>query len=365
MLILDVQFAQFRNLRTATLPVGKKQVLFVGENGQGKTNFLEALYLLCYGNSFRTQNIREIPTAGTSDFKLSASFLDEEQKVHQLGFLYKNGKKYCKIDGKNVIDRKELIYTIPCIVFSHEDISFVNGEPEYRRKFFNQTMSMYDELFFDDLRHYNLILRQRNQAIKDKQYSLLGVYDTQLASYGLHIQNARTKAVYEFNQIFPSLYKKVSGTDWDVSVSYRPSWGNCATEDDICNVLLNTRDRDYILQTTSSGIHRDRFVVTSGDELFASRGSTGQVRLASLLFRLAQMRFFHEKTGRNPIILVDDVFLELDYEKRAKFLDTIDGYDQAFFTFLPEEKYFRSLSNKEMLVYDVSRGEFANHAETV
>lgn len=354
----SIQTAQFRNLIAETIPVSSRQVLLVGENGQGKTNFLEAIYTLCYGSSFRTADIKDMIQHGTEGFRLCGTFLDDDGQNRMMSLVYKDAKRTITLDERVITDRKELIYTIPCIVFSHDDIWFVNGEPEQRRKFFDQTMSLYDPLFFDDLRRYRRVLRQRNQAVKDRQEGLLSVYDQQLAGYGLSIQKRRIQAVEEFNRIFPSLYRQVSGTDQDITIVYRPSWKECDNPEAVIQALRQTRERDYALETTSSGIHRDRFIVLCGQRPFSDIGSTGQLRLASLLFRIAQMRFFTMKTGRKPVILVDDVLLELDLEKRNRFLQMIDGYDQAFFTFLPEERYFSEVPSQETLVYDVKDGRF-------
>lgn len=353
--------SQFRNLVSATIPLSAKQVLLVGENGQGKTNFLEALYVLCYGSSFRTPNLKDLVRSGCDAFKLTGTWEDDDGVVHELSCLLKQGKRTIKIDGKQITDRKQLVYTIPCIVFSHDDISFVSGEPEQRRRFFDQTMSMYDSMFLDALRHYRLALKQRNQAIKDQQLDLLPIYDAQLAKYGLQIQNERKSAIVEFDRVFGELYRKVSGLDWDIHISYSPSWKDLDDESKIQQVLADELDRDLVMQTTTSGVHRDRFVVKVGGKLLVDIGSTGQVRLASLLFRVAQMQFFRKKTGKQPVILLDDVLLELDHEKRARFLDVIDSYAQAFYTFLPVEQYFGTLQGHDALIYDVKEGAFTVH----
>ena len=361
MYFTNIQATQFRNLSSESIPVGKRQVLLIGENGQGKTNFLEAIYALCYGSSFRTPNMNDMIQHEKEGFRLCGTFVDNDKMEHTVSLLFKESKRTITLDGKIITDRKDLIYIMPCIVFSHEDIWFVNGEPEQRRKFFDQTMSLYDPLFFDDLRKYKHVLRQRNQAVKDRREDLLSIYDLQLAHYGISIQQERTKVVYDFNRIFPSLYEKVSETNSNISIVYRPSWRSCATDKEVVDALRSTRDRDFALETTSSGIHRDRFIVMAGTKQFSEIGSTGQLRLASLLFRVAQMRFFTMKTGKQPVILVDDVLLELDHEKRNRFLEMIDGYDQVFFTFLPEEQYFSVIPSKESIIYTVKEGRFGNY----
>ena len=350
---------QFRNLKSERIPVDNRQVFLIGPNGQGKTNLLEAIYTLCYGSSFRTNQLRDLVCHTEKAFKLEGVYKDDSGQVHTLQLEYKDSKRSVSLDGREIRDRKELIYNIPCIVFSHDDIFFVKGEPEQRRRFFDQTMSMYNPLFFDDLRRYRMILRQRNLAIKENRHALLPIYDEQLASYGIAIQQERTKAVYEFDQIFPGMYRDVSKTDSSVHIEYSPSWSSCATKDEVVAYLNNTRARDFSLQTTSSGIHRDRFVVTENNQNFSQTGSTGQLRLASLIFRTAQMAFFEKKTGKLPLILVDDVLLELDHQKREAFLELINTYCQAFYTFLPEEHYYASLAEEGALVYTVSKGTFS------
>lgn len=356
----EIKTVQFRNLESRAIPVDKRQVFLIGSNGQGKTNFLEAIYTLCYGSSFRSVQLRELANHAYKDFKITGVYEGQDKLLHSLVLEYRDSKRTVSLDGREIKDRKELIYNIPCIVFSHDDIAFIRGEPEERRRFFDQTMSMYDPLFFDDMRRYRSVLRQRNLAIKENRLNLLDVYDLQLAKYGLSIQQERSKAVYEFDQIFPEMYRRVSQTDVDIHIHYNPSWGKCATEEEIVEYLLENRQRDLNLFTTTSGIHRDRFNIKDENGPFSQSGSTGQLRLASLIFRTAQMAFFHKKTGKQPLILVDDVLLELDFTKREMFLELMDGYSQAFFTFLPDEHYFSSLAGEEALLYSVQDGRFTS-----
>lgn len=361
MVFTEIRTAQFRNLKAEAVPVANRQVLLIGANGQGKTNFLEAIYTLCYGSSFRSSQLRELVSHGEKSFKLSGKYLGEDNLTHTLVLEYQDSKRRVFLDEREIRDRKELIYNIPCIVFSHDDIAFVRGEPEQRRRFFDQTMSMYDPLFFDDMRRYRLLLKQRNLAIKEGSHSLLPVYDLQLAKYGLAIQKERAKAVAEFGLIFPEMYRNVSSSDLNIEIRYQPSWSECTTEDEIVDYLARTRQRDLTMMTTTSGIHRDRFNIIQEGGIFAQIGSTGQLRLASLVLRTAQMAFFHKKTGKKPLILVDDVLLELDLPKREKFLSLMEGYSQAFFTFLPEEHYFAPLAGEDALLYDVEQGSFLSH----
>ena len=361
MLVKKIVLDGFRNIKDRQIDTSAKQVILTGDNGQGKTNLLEAVYMLCYGTSFRTQNIREIICHGKDMMYLSSVFEDSQGLERKAEVSFSEGNKKIKLDGKEVRDRKELIYCLPCIVFSHDDIEFVRGEPENRRRFFDQTMTMYDPVFFDDLRKYKLVLKQRNAAIKDQRTELLDIYDEKLAAYGFQIMKSRRAVSTSFSAIFPDIYNAVSQEDRGIEISYRPSWSEELGIEGIIEKLYNQREVDLKMNTTTSGPHRDRFLINDKNGLFTSSASTGQMRLASLVFRSAQAAFYRQKTGQNPIFLIDDVLLELDSQKRARYLSYLGHYNQAFFTFLPEEKYFGSmfeLEGSQTLMYTVTEGSF-------
>ncbi len=356
MKLKKVSINSFRNIENQTINTDSKDIVFVGINGQGKTNFLESVYALSYGSSFRTESLKNCVKKGKDGFSLYATYEDEGISG-EIRTQFIDGKRKIILDGREIKDRKELIYQFPCIIFCHEDISIINGEPENKRKFFNQMMSLYSPVFFDNNRKYNSLLTQRNAAIKNKDYSLVSLYNERLAYYGLEIMKERTTSVYEFNEIFPSLFSDISETDYKLEIVYSPSWGELGSTDEIVRYLEENIERDLIMNTTTSGIHRDRFNIMSQEGNFVNLGSTGQIRLCSILFRISQARYFYKMTGKKPILLVDDVLLELDEKKRGKLLDNMDNYSQAFFTFLPSEKYFSSKRGEK--IYRVNEGEFS------
>ena len=351
----ELKYYNFRNIDNSSINTDCRNVILEGINGQGKTNILESVYLLSYGSSFRTGNSKEIITFNKDRVHIVGIAVSDDGLERKVEYVNQGGKRRILLDGKEIRDRKELIYNFPSIVFSHDDINFVKGEPEYRRRFFDQTFSMYNPVYLDSLRRYKTILMQRNAAIKARQSSLLSLYDERLAKYGLEVSREREEGVRMFNEIFPSLYKEISQTEKELSIRYQPSWRDLKSEDEVVNYLESTRERDMNLLTTSSGIHRDRFTVYDENGPFSQSGSTGQIRLASLLFRLAEARFFIKMTGKKPVLLIDDVLLELDNVKRGNFLSLLNDYSQAFFTFLPDEKYFSS-EKDEMLEYTVREG---------
>lgn len=359
MRFLTVSINNFRNISSVEINIDAEDIVLTGINGQGKTTFLESIYTLCYGSSFRTNHLKEIIKHGTNGFSLSAVVENDNGVREKLRIIFSDGKRQITIDGKEINDRRNLIYSFPCIVFSHDDILFVKGEPENRRKFFDQMMSLYSPFFFDSLRSYRSILMQRNAAVKQKNKDIIALYNNRLASFGLEIMKERAEAVYGFNSIFPDLFKRISGTDMNISVKYQPSWGAMEDSNEIVEYLEENTDRDIILSTTTSGPHRDRFTVMCDGIPFSSIGSTGQIRLASILFRIAEAEYFSEKTGKNPMLLIDDVLLELDSNKRGLVLESLPSYSQAFYTFLPNESYFSS-KRKDVLSYEVVEGAFRN-----
>ncbi|MDR2363696.1 MAG: DNA replication and repair protein RecF [Spirochaetaceae bacterium] len=346
----------FRNLADVEVDTGGRDIFLIGENGQGKTNFLEALYFCSYASSFRGVRDGELVRNGERD--CSASIKIKDSVYEKVLIKIEKGKKTIQIDGKNIVDRKELLDVAPCIVFCHEDMEFVAGSPERRRWFFDQSQSLYDPLYLEDLRKYRKVLKTRNTLLKERYGNrdtgaVLDALDPQLALYGLPVMEKRAESAEQFSLIFGPLYEEVSGID-GIRVRYVPSWKE-ATQEGVTAFLEKRREADITAGVCLSGPHRDRYVFTRGGSEFSGKASTGQRRLLALLLRIAQARRFSKVTGKNPVLLLDDVLLELDPEKRRKFLSVMPEYEQAFYTFLPEEPYDR-YRKSHTLVYTVSGG---------
>lgn len=352
----NIEFYNFRNIKCGLLDTSALDIVLLGINGQGKTNILEAIYLLCYGTSFRTKNLKDLITHDKKEMRVSAEIESDKFLYSKIDFIYKDGNKKILLDDKVIKDRKELIYNFPCIIYSHEDIDYIKGEPENRRNFFDQMITLYNPIYLDSLRRYYSVLKQRNAAIKNNEISLLQFYNFKLASFGLDIMNEREAILKQFNLLYPELYKKISDTDHEINIKYKANWKD-NNIDEIIKELESNLEKDIKLQTTSSGIHRDKFLIYDKFGPFINTGSTGQIRLASLLLRIAEGVFFNSKTNKKLILLIDDVLLELDNFKRARFLNELMNYDQAFYTFLPEEKYF-DVMKTDHIIYNMKNGSW-------
>lgn len=359
----------FRNLSNERIDLLAREVYFCGENGQGKSNLLEALYYSAYASSFRTRIENEMVRKGENSMRINTLYRSEKDNTHSTVITLSNGNKKIEKDGKVIRDRKELINTIPCVLYNHDDLDFVVGSPERRRFFIDQCLSMYDMMYIESIRRYRRILKSRNMSLKEKRYDLIPAYDNQIAFNGIEIIKKRKNAVFQFNQAFGRIYEQVTGIE-GVSIKYIPSWkrlnnekevvsgfedSNIPSIDDVIEIIKSKREVERALCRTMSGPHLDKIVFMKGGSPFVPTASTGQRRLIALLLRNAQAVYYKQMTDKKPVLLMDDVLLELDPEKREKVTALLPDYDQLFCTFLPGEPY-EKYRHESTRIYEIKKG---------
>lgn len=352
---LSLSFVNYRNLKNASIDLLSKEVFFKGDNGQGKTNLLEALYISAYGSSFRTKNDIEITKKNETAYSIQSLYKDNHNVTHLISIKFENNKKKILKNGKKILDRKELINTIPCVVFCHEDMDFVSGEPERRRFFLDQSISLHNTLYVDTLRRYKKILKSRNLLLKEQNYDLLPAFTINLIKEGQEIVKKREEMIAFLNTYLGNLYEEVSGLS-GLSLSYQSSWKN-KSEDEIFSHIEKKSSIEKKLGTSVSGPHRDKIVFIKDEENFVLSASTGQKRLASVLLRVLQAKYIYEMNYKKPILLMDDVLLELDLGKREKIMQLLPEYEQLFATFLPGEPYEKYKKDKTK-VYEIIKGQW-------
>lgn len=357
-----IRFASFRNLVDAEIGMEAERIFLIGENGQGKSNFLEALYYLCYGSSFRGSADGDAVQYGSKTMVLEGRVKKTISSLfppEEISLRYEKNAKDIRRSGKKISDRKELIEINPAVVFCHEDFSFAAGEPERKRFFFDQTAGLVSSTYIDTLRDYKRALRQRNAALKERELSVLDLLDEQVASLGQRLMLERKLLGQALAPVFSELYERVSRLGIAVNLGYRPSWPLDSGLDVILEKLVSRRVDELNLGTSLSGPHRDRWTFLCDSKDFCSSASTGQLRLLSLVLRSVQALHYTAITGARPLLLLDDVLLELDPEKRRRFLEAIPASSQAVFTFLPGEGWedYRASS---MIVYRVDHGRFSS-----
>ena len=354
----QLRLYNFRNLRDRELELGAREVFLVGENGQGKTNLLEAVHLLSLGSSFRENRESAFARDPSVPIGLSARYSCPDAAEKTLSLQMTPGqRKEIRVNEKVVNDRRALLAEVLCVGLVQQDMDYVTGSPEDRRRFFDQTLVLSDLPFIDSLRGYRQVLRARNLCLKEDKDDLLDVYDMQLAALGMVVQDRRAALLTEFDGVFAPLFREIAGVDHVVNIRYRPSWERLFGTDEILAHLAARRGRDRALGTTTSGPHRDSVTYVSEGRDYTHFASTGQLRLCALALRVAQARFLAERTGRKPVLLLDDVLLELDPGRKRAFLARFPPYEQAFFTFLPDESW-HSFQTPQTMVLTVARGEF-------
>jgi DNA replication and repair protein RecF len=345
----------FRNLTGARVDTGGKDIFLVGANGQGKSNFLEAVYFCSYASSFRSSKDVEIISTGKKECSVRADFFDVFDK--HISAAIRNGKKTISIDGKALADRRDLLSVVSSIVYCHEDLDFVSGSSERRRWFFDQNICLYDRLYLDALQRYKKVLKSRNILLREinegKNSAVLDIIDPQLAEYGLQLMEKREKETVFFSDVFNSVYENVADI-CGIKIKYSGSWKS-RDINGVVSELEQNRGREIAFGMTRTGPPRDTYIFVKDSAEFDKTASTGQRRLLALSLRIAQALRYFEMSKKEPILLFDDVLLELDGEKRKRFLQVLPPYKQAFYTFLPEEP-FEQYRKDGTIVYRICGG---------
>jgi len=346
---LSISYINFRNLKDATHNIGYPEVFLVGKNGQGKTNFLESLYVSSYGASFKSMQEGQIFKKGTSSYSIRSLYKESDDVSHTLFVGYNKGKKEFQKDMKK-IERKELIKTVPCILFYISDIEFVIGSQVRKRFFFDQCLSMYDVSYLSLLNSYLKVLMAKNSVIKSQQnLELLDAYNIQIAVLAFSIVKKRLALIEDFNQEFSQFYEKISGIA-NVNINYE-STVPFHTEDELLQALQQKRSLEIKMGASIIGPHRDKINFVKDNILFEKEASNGQRRLISLVLRILQAKFYTTKMKVKPLLLMDDVMLELDGEKRQKVMSLLPAYDQLFCTFLQGESFSDYKTNKTKIFF--------------
>ncbi len=353
---LSISFCNFRNLENETVDISAPEVFLVGKNGQGKTNFLESLYFSAYGTSFRTRSVSQIFKKDTKEFSIRSLYKESENSTHRISIVVKNKRKEISKDFKKIKSRKELVSTVPCILFHGDDIEFAVGAPARKRFFIDQSVSLCNVDFLDYIVKYTKTLRSRNIVLEQKKTNVLDSIDQVFAPLALFITKERRKIIEEYNKHFGELYEKISGIQ-NVEIVYRPTV-KVEIEEELLVTLAERRNSDLKDRTSSIGPHRDKIHFIKDGKPFVEKASNGQRRLLSLVLRILQAQEYSRFTKRKPVFLMDDILLELDPEKRKKFMELLPEYEQLFCTFLPGEPY-KNYQRENTKIYFVDDGRFS------
>ena len=328
MYISSLTLSNFRNYEQETIKFSRGTNLIYGNNAQGKTNILEAVYLFCQGRSHRAKTDKELIRFGNDFASLTAEFHDTNRDYSANIRLIKNGKKNIKINHVQITKLSMLMSYLNAVMFSPEDLELVKGSPSSRRRFTDSAISQLYPGYLSNLIDYNKALMQKNSLLKTIRtvgrdaYSMLEVWNEQLAHTGAKIMEYRTDSRSQLNKFASAIQKEISGED--LLAEYAPSIKtDNFNEESFFEFLQSRREREIDMGSAQYGIQRDDINISINGREARTFGSQGQQRTAALSLKIAQADYIRSIKDEYPILLLDDILSELDINRRMYLCEKI------------------------------------------
>lgn len=336
MYLESLSLLNFKNLEEADLQFSSDLNCFIGNNGAGKTNLMDAIYYLSFCKSFLnpsdSMNIRHEEDFFVIQGKYQRQ--DQEELVH-CG-LKRGQKKSFKRNKKEYKKLAEHIGLLPLIIITPSDSDLITGGSDERRKFLDALVSQYDHNYLNALIRYNRALQQRNKLLKqfvsERFFSAesLEVWNDQLVLYGEQIHEKRVEYISRLQPIFQHYYELISGGNEQIGMQHESQ----LYDGDFAGQLKQSQEKDRIIQYTTVGIHKDDIVFQLGDYPIKKLGSQGQKKTYLVAMKLAQFDFIKKMAGMTPILLLDDIFDKLDKNRVEQIVKLVadDHFGQIFMT---------------------------------
>lgn len=324
MIVKTLELKDYRNYIDLNINFSDGINILYGENAQGKTNILEAIYLCGTTKSHRGSKDKDIIRFEQEEAHVRA--LIEKKKIpHRIDLHLKKSKsKGAAIDGIAVRKQSELFGMLNLVLFSPEDLYIIKNGPAERRRFIDMELCQLDRIYMSNLSNYNKVLQHRNNLLKqlatDRTLSdTLQVWDEKLIEYGIKVIEGREGFILKLNELVGDIHKRLSGGTENLRLLYEPN----VKKADFDKALKKSYDKDIILKTTNVGPHRDDLNFILGDIDIRKFGSQGQQRTAALSCKLAEIDLVKLIINDNPVLLLDDVLSELDRNRQNYLLNSI------------------------------------------
>ncbi|OUS00051.1 DNA recombination protein RecF [Flavobacteriales bacterium 33_180_T64] len=329
MILNTLSLVNYKNFESQEFEFDAKINCFVGSNGVGKTNVLDAIYHLSFGKSYfnpvATQNIKH-----DEDFFVVDGIFSKNDKTEKIVVSLKRGqKKVIKRNAKAYEKFSDHIGCIPLVIISPADRDLIIEGSDTRRKFIDSVISQSDKTYLSNLINYNKILSQRNALLKyfalnnTFNAQTLEVYNEQLNSYGSEVFKTREAFLETFVPIFKTRYEAISNNNETVNLNYKSD----LFENNLQTLLAKTINKDKALQYTSVGIHKDDLNFEIDTYPIKKFGSQGQQKSFLIALKLAQFDFIKQQNGVTPLLLLDDIFDKLDENRVAQIISLVDNDD--------------------------------------
>ncbi|MBE5932125.1 MAG: DNA replication/repair protein RecF [Lachnospiraceae bacterium] len=351
MVINSLALNNYRNYLSEEISFSDGINILYGDNAQGKTNVLEAIYMLATTKSHRTSKDKEIINFNSDEGHIKANINKRDIDYRIDMHLRRNKSKGVAIDRVPVKKTSQIMGMVNVVLFSPEDLTIIKDSPSERRRFIDMELCQLNKIYYSNLSSYNKILNQRNNLLKNiyydkSQMDMLDVWDSQLVDYGIKIIKDRNNFIDKINEIIIDIHKKLTGDKENIVVRYDKN----VNEEEFARELCLKRDADLRYQSTQVGPHRDDISFYINDMDVKIYGSQGQQRTVALSLKLAEIELVKELIGDNPILLLDDVMSELDSSRRDSLLSSINdiqtiitctGYDDFIKERLTIDKVYR------------------------
>ena len=324
MIIKSIELKDYRNYDSLDLQFDKGINILYGDNAQGKTNILEAIYVAATTKSHKGVKDKDVVNFHKEEAHIRTYLEKEGVETRVDMHLRKSKSKGIAIDGQKIKKAADLLGLCNVVFFSPEDLAIIKNGPAERRRFVDMELCQLDHFYLYNLNHYNKIVIQRNKLLKDMYMNpelrdTLNIWDSQLASFGSKVIERRRLFVEQLNDIIYGIHKKLSGEKEELKIIYEVD----VEIDEFEKKLKANQDRDIKLKMTTVGPHRDDFCFQIGDLDLRKFGSQGQQRTAALSLKLSEIELMKKLTKDNPVLLLDDVLSELDSNRQNYLLNNI------------------------------------------
>ena len=355
--ITTLKLLNFRNFSNLELNFYEKKNIIIGSNGEGKTNIVEAIFVLALTKSFRTNDDNVLIKDGNSLYKIEGSIKDSF--INNYKIIYQDNLKVVKINNNKVKKLSDYISNINVIMFSINDLKLIKDTPSTRRKLINLEISELNNDYLKYLNYYNKILKQRNTYLKkanidNVNINYLNILDEKLIEYGIKINKIRESYINDINTLINDIYKKI-GFNANLKIYYKSDYNNMSIET-LLTQYKNNIQKDVNFKSTQIGVHHDDFIFMLDGVEAKNFASEGQQKSAVIAFKLTELEIFYKKKDEYPILILDDLFSELDIKKIEKILNYINKNIQTFITTTDLKKLKKSyLSGSK--VFELENGK--------
>lgn len=359
MYIKSLDLKDYRNYSDLSIDFKDGINILYGDNAQGKTNILEAIYISGTTKSHKGSKDREIIKLDKEESHVRV-MVERKGVTHKIDMhLKKHKPKGVAINGIPIKKSSELFGIINIVFFSPEDLNIIKNGPSERRRFIDLELCQLDKVYLHNLSNYNKIISQRNNLLKQISFNknlldTLSIWDIQLVEYGIQIIKRRSIFIKQINEIVYDIHSKLSGKKEELLIKYEPN----VMMDDFEDKLKGSLERDLLLKMTNVGPHRDDISFLNKLIDIKKYGSQGQQRTAALSLKLAEIEIVKKLTGDKPILLLDDVLSELDRNRQNYLLNSIHDI-QTIITCTGLEEFISNRMNFDK-IYRVVEGTVTN-----